>query len=889
MKSGSRFLAIIIILFVCLSFNIVVASDGVAGSQQSFWASLVESITSFFSESSICTAGEFLYNGKCIDAITADSVMCGDDTTSLLNDVANCGECSHSCSTNNACEAGSCISTNRLNVTLDSAADGEISIASYSIEPGAAQANALAPEMGFRIETQDDSGNTIDKQFFNNIETIFSDDFSGDVPSGEVETKKDWTQSFSFVYTNSVRQVSVYDDENKLLFTEDIFAPQQPEPQFSFEMDDPSDLSISLESGKSKEITVKVIPTFGDDIVGEVSVAGLDSFVGEKAVTVLPATSVVNVAGIETPFKFSISVPDTAAMGDHNVTLSATVGDTVKMQVVTVTVIPPQFSFEIKAGSIHDLSVVAGSSVLSSLTLSAKNRTTQTVTVNFSDEAPEGKASLTFLPARILVSSTLSVAGTPVNTTILAPNTSQGVHDVTITVKSGEITKTETFRVTVLPAPFYFSVGPQTPLSLVEGTAKNAAYKVKVDMLGVADRTIMVYTKVVSGGAQKSVTISPKEAQYVKNETINFDVTADVGSVGNHTITFEAVPSDGGTSQKISRSITVTPKPVKYSFDIDPESKVQRSFDLTKIVAPTASAAIPVQLTNRTNQAVNLYYEDSVTRNSLSLSLTPTTITKDTSARLAISAANAAVGRHVVTITADSVGVRKTLQIVVNVLACSNMASFGTPTLIPATLTEDSGPATLSVPVTVCNSSGIRLGFDAQDTAPAGKPPLAFTLIAPIPTGSGTLKFKVGIPKNSSGNHDVIISADSMTNMSNSFSVNVAPAVKAGPITIISTDPISTNPILSSSMIKVTMSFASSVVRVGGYVVFNTWFTDDKKPATKIFNVMNSFKGVSSATVAKNVPKSPGTYTFHVQALDSIGRPYSPNIEATTKITVISP
>jgi uncharacterized membrane protein len=414
-----------------------------------------------------------------------------------------------------------------------------------------------------------------------------------------------------------------------------------------------SPASVSMNQGSSTSTTVSLTPTGGFNSAISLSASGLPSGV---TASFSPSSIAAPGSGSST---LTISASSVAAAGTFSLTVTATGGGVTHTTMVSVTITavqPPDFTLSLSPSS---TSVTQGSSVTTSVSISALGGFNSSV--SFSASGLPSGVTASFSPASVGApgSSTLSLTASSTAAT--------GAASVTITATGGGITHTATLSLTVnaaQTADFTVMAAPSS-LSLAQGTSGSSTI-----------------TTNVTGGFNSAVSLSVSGLPTGVTASFSSTSIAAPGS-GSSTLTITA----GATATTGTTNVTVTATGggVTHTAVISLTITANQAADFVLSASPTSlsvaqgasgSTTISSALVGGFNAAVSLSV--SGTPSGVTASFNPATLAAPGNGNSTLTftaGSTATTGTFTVTVTAAGGGITHTLN-----LSLMITASGGTTT-----------------------------------------------------------------------------------------------------------------------------------------------------------------------------------------------------------------
>lgn len=218
-----------------------------------------------------------------------------------------------------------------------------------------------------------------------------------------------------------------------------------PTPDFQIAV---NPTAFSLQAGDSKTSTITLTSLYG--FTGLVSLAASPSASASLSPDSLTLTSGGSVTSVLT-----FSTTTTTSPGSYVVTVTGTGYSTHHDATLSVTVTAPSTGPYFTVEASHPSSVTSGSSATSTITVSAVNGFSGTVTLT--DTVPSGLTCGAITPSTITNSGTASLS---------CSSTTPGTYTLTITATSGTTSHTVATTITIAAAPSQTPSAPATILGL---------------------------------------------------------------------------------------------------------------------------------------------------------------------------------------------------------------------------------------------------------------------------------------------------------------------------------------------------------------------------------------------------------------------------------------
>lgn len=302
--------------------------------------------------------------------------------------------------------------------------------------------------------------------------------------------------------------------------------------------------SLNLARGSSIASSIAITPQNGFQGKVTLSASGLPSGVAASF-------SAVGANSIST---LTLTATNSAATGASTVTITGTsngtagsLSSTAKVALTVSAAPTPGFSI---AASPVSLSITAGGSGASTITVTPQNGFTATVSFSIAG-LPTG-VTAAFSPASSTKSSALSIKA--------AANAAPGSTTLTVTGVSGALTSTATIAITLAAAPSFTLSATPASLGLAAGISGASTIAIK------AQNGFSGSVKLAASGLPSGVTATFSPATATASSAVTF-AASSAAAAGNATATITGTSGTLSASTSIALSIT---KPPSFTLSLSP-------------------------------------------------------------------------------------------------------------------------------------------------------------------------------------------------------------------------------------------------------------------------------------------------------------------------------
>jgi uncharacterized membrane protein len=542
------------------------------------------------------------------------------------------------------------------------------------------------------------------------------------------------TLTASATATTGASTVTITGTSGALTETATIQLTVNPAPSFTLTAN-PTSLTLSQAGTGTSTITINALNGFNSSVALSASglPAGVTASFGTNPAT---ATSVL-----------TLTAAATATTGTSTVTITGTSGSLTGTSTIQLTVNPaPTFTLSASPGM---LTVTQGSSVTSTVTVTALNGFNSSVTLSASGFPAGVTASFGTNPAA--ATSVLTLTATTTATT--------GTTTVTVTGTSGSLTQTTTIQLTVNAAPtFKLSASPGT-LTVTQGSSGTST--ITVTPLNGFTSSVTLGASGLPAGVTAGFSTNP-----TTNSSLLTLTAAATATTGTSTVTVT------GTSGSLTETTTI-----QLTVNAAPTFKLSASpGTLTVTQGSSGTSTVTVTPLNGFTGSVTLAASGLPAGVTASFGTNPATAT---SVLTLTAATTATTGTATVTVTgtAGSLTKKATIQLTVNPAPSFALSSS------PNTLSvAQGGKATSTITITPANgfSGDVTLsiiGLPAGVTASFGTNPAtttsALTVTASKTAASGTTTVTI---TGTSGSLTKTTTIDLTVNATPSYTLSASPA-----------------------------------------------------------------------------------------------------------------